>query len=237
MTISVIIPTFNEAAIIGKLINHLWEVQTGVVSEIIVSDGGSDDGTKEKATGAGAVFLQCPENGRGAQLNHGAAKATGDILYFLHADAFPPKFYDQDILECVANGYGFGNFRQHIQAKNPLVKINSWASRFDRLISSGGDQSLFITSELFRKLEGYRSDFQLMEDYDLFFRAKHEARGRKISRSLQVEDRKYAYNSFLKVNICNGVVFSLYQLGVHPNLLKPLYKKWINGPRYRSLPQ
>lgn len=234
MRISVVIPTLNEEAIIGQLVKHLWQVEGGGLAEVIVSDGGSTDSTKAEALQAGALFFESPEKGRAAQLNFGAALAEAELLYFLHADAFPPANFDTDILNCIAEGYHFGNFRQQIESTNPLVKINSWASRFERLICSDGDQSLFITRQLFKKLEGYRSDFQLMEDYDLFRRARQIARSKKIARSLKVADRKYAYNSFIKVNVCNGVIFSLYQIGVHPNNLKPLYKKWIKGPRYQG---
>lgn len=237
MRISVVIPTLNEEAVIGLLIKHLWQAQNGAVSEIIVSDGGSSDATKKEVLDAGGFFFESPAKGRAAQLNFGAEQAGGEVLYFLHADVFPPTGFDEDILEKIRNGFQFGNFRQKIASANRWVNINSWASRSERLICSGGDQSLFITRELFKKLEGYRSDFQLMEDYDLFIRASKFEEPVKIKRSLKVIDRKYECNNYLKVNFCNGVIFGLYRLGVHPNKLKPLYKKWIKGPRYNSLPK
>ena len=87
--ISVIIPVLNESKIIGRCLTRLGE-QIGP-HEIVVADGGSRDRTLEIVdTFPGVKWLRCPTAGRGAQMNHGAEAATGEILLFLHADTFLP---------------------------------------------------------------------------------------------------------------------------------------------------
>ena len=81
MKVSVIIPTLNEAALIAQTIG---QVRAERPHEIIVVDGGSSDGTLAAARVADQVVEAA--RGRALQMNAGAARATGDILLFLHAD-------------------------------------------------------------------------------------------------------------------------------------------------------
>jgi glycosyltransferase involved in cell wall biosynthesis len=83
MSVSVIIPAWNEAESIGAV---LAEIPRGFVSEIIVIDGGSTDGTPEIAASGGARVLSEPQRGYGRACATGAAAAQGDILVFLDAD-------------------------------------------------------------------------------------------------------------------------------------------------------
>lgn len=235
MKLSVIIPTYQEEASIGDLVEHLLHCDTQHQIEVLVCDGGSSDNTIAHAEKAGAVAFVSPKKGRACQLNYGATLAKGDLFYFLHADAFPPKSFVKDIISAIELGYDFGNFRQVIKSENPWVRINSYFSRLNGRITSGGDQSLFITRELFYKLKGYREDFLFMEDYDLFGRARLMGENIKIPKSIEIIDRKYTHNSYLRVNLSNLTILTLYQLGVHPNKLYPLYKSWIRGPRYKGL--
>lgn len=87
-SISIVIPTYNEAEVIQKLIRYLLNSENSSLLEIIVSDGGSTDNTQALAREAGAKVIQSPKKGRAAQMNAGAAEANGQILYFLHADTF-----------------------------------------------------------------------------------------------------------------------------------------------------
>ncbi len=214
---------------------HLLNCDKQNQIEVLVCDGGSKDDTLLLAERAGAKAFVSPKRGRASQLNYGASIATGELLYFLHADAFPPKSFVKDIISAIELGYDFGNFRQEIKSKNRLVRFNSYFSRLNGRVASGGDQSLFITRELFSKLKGYREDLLFMEDYDLFGRARLVGENIKIPKSLEIIDRKYTHNSFLRVNLSNLTILILYQLGVHPNKLYPLYKSWIKGPRYKGL--
>ena len=84
---SVIIPTLNEEYFIRKNLGSITNKRNDV--EIIVSDGGSSDETLNAAKNQGALIVHS-EKGRGLQLNAGASKANGEILFFLHADTSIP---------------------------------------------------------------------------------------------------------------------------------------------------
>ncbi|MBE0604085.1 MAG: TIGR04282 family arsenosugar biosynthesis glycosyltransferase, partial [Deltaproteobacteria bacterium] len=88
-SISVIIPTLDEASALERTLSGALRAEG---AEIIVSDGGSRDATREIASSAGAMVLAVP-GGRAAQMNAGAVAATGRILLFLHADTLLPDGY------------------------------------------------------------------------------------------------------------------------------------------------
>ena len=83
--ISIIIPAFNEARIIGDLVSETKHLYPD--SEIIVIDDGSVDQTAEVAERAGALVYRHPYNiGNGAAVKSGIRAATGDILVFMDGD-------------------------------------------------------------------------------------------------------------------------------------------------------
>ena len=109
MRISTIIPTLNEAQNLKPLLEKLGAMPG--IHEVIVADGGSEDGTKELASRR--AHLTVSEPGRGLQLRAGAREATGEVLFFLHADVSPPPDVAAQIERAVNAGYIGGNFRLH----------------------------------------------------------------------------------------------------------------------------
>ena len=163
--ISIIIPILNECDLIGELLNHLQENSSkDNIEDIIVVDGGSTDGSQSIVTKFNDVTLIASEKGRAKQMNAGAHKAKGAILYFLHADAFPPKNFDQFIIDEVAQGNKAGCFRMQFDSNHWWLKLASWLTQFNWRPCRGGDQSLFITKALFQDIGGYNEDYIIYED-------------------------------------------------------------------------
>ena len=227
--ISIIIPTFNEAENISRLILRLRE--TNIPIEIIVSDAGSTDNTLNKAARLGAKCVNIFEKSRPRQLNAGASLATASILYFVHADTLPPKGYADKIMRAVENGAAFGSFRFKFDKNKGMLRLNSYCTRFPLMIFRGGDQSLFIEKSLFKTIDGYDPDHIVMEDYDIIRRAKKHTGFTLLDDNILVSARKYNENSYIRVNWANGIVFSLYYLGVKPVKLLRLYNKMIKHPK------
>ncbi len=163
--ISVIIPALNEAEQIRAT---LLSLQTDPETEIIVVDGGSRDATASVAAAAGVTVLSAPR-GRARQQNLGAAAASGEILFFLHADTQAPRDYAQHIRQALQSpGVGAGAFSLAIAGSRPglkaITQIANLRSRWLQL--PYGDQGLFLPASLFFRLGGFPEQ-PIMEDFAL----------------------------------------------------------------------
>lgn len=227
MQISIIIPTFNEEENIGALIRYLDKHGGTGLKEIIVVDGSSTDNTAFEANDAGAWVLETLQ-GRAAQMNYGAQNASGEILYFVHSDAFPPTTYIRDIEKAVAQDYPIGCFRFQFDSSNLLLRVNSYFTRFNKLWCRGGDQTLFITKDFFEELGGYNNELLIMEEYDLIERAMEVSDFHIIPKEVIVSARKYDNNNYLKVQFANLLAFNMFKMGVSPLIIKKTYQSLLN---------
>jgi len=163
--ISIIIPVLNESDTIGSLITHLINnASPSNISDIIIVDGGSTDGSQDIITSYKNVRLINSDKGRAKQMNLGTKQAKGDILYFLHADSFPPKDYDKFILKEFNNGNKAGCFRMQFDSNHWWLRLASWLTQFSWRACRGGDQSQFISRKLFDTIGGYDENYIIYED-------------------------------------------------------------------------
>lgn len=174
--ISVIIPTFNEEKSIVKLLEFIHFCIEGEQVEVIVCDGGSFDKTVELAHKAGARVIIATKKGRAVQMNDGARIAKGEILYFLHADSYPPKSFVKDINLAISNNIDAGCYRLAFDDKHPLLKCYAWFTKFDIDYFRFGDQSLFIKKVLFIEIGQFDESQIVMEDQMLVRKIKKRAR-------------------------------------------------------------
>ncbi|MFD2784551.1 TIGR04283 family arsenosugar biosynthesis glycosyltransferase [Hymenobacter rubripertinctus] len=228
MLLSVIIPTHNEAPHIARLVQQLRACAPPETVEILVVDAHSPDGTAALAEAAGATVLLAPRPGRAAQMNHGAAHATGRILYFVHADVGIHPDFAATIEQAVTTGYEAGCYRFRFDSAHPLLRINSYGTRFNGIMSRGGDQTLFITRDLFGRLGGFNERFVVMEDFEIIQRIRRTARFLIVPQSVLVSARKYETNGWLRVQLANLTAFALYFLKVEPARIGRTYKAMIN---------
>lgn len=228
-SISIIIPTYNEANGINRLISYLQKHGGDSIKEIIVSDGGSVDDTILIAAAAGAITALSPYQGRAAQMNHGATLATGSVFYFVHADTFPPVTYASDILSAINKGYAFGRYRTKFDSNKKILLFNAWFTRFDLFICYGGDQTLFMQRSLFDQISGFNGSMSIMEDYDIVTRAKSTgARYKIFSSTALISARKYDTNSWLRVQTANYEIIRMYKKGATQEAMAKRYKKLLN---------
>ncbi len=226
MNISVIIPTLNEADNINRLIERLKEYGGNQLVEIIIVDAGSQDGTIETVKKLqGVKLLNSPQKGRAFQMNYGAERAKGDLLYFVHADTLPPKCYMQSIIESVTNGFPVGCFRYQFNSPKKMLKINAFFTRFPMLWCRGGDQSLFVKKEVFGTLQGFRNEYQIMEDFEFIIRARKKYPFKIIQKDMLVSARKYDENSYMRVQIANLIVFNMFRFGYSQEKMVKTYRR------------
>lgn len=231
ISISIIIPTLNEASNLSRLIPHLQQHGRKNLREIIVVDGESTDDTLAVAMNSGADQVLTAVQGRAKQMNAGAKAASGNVLYFVHADALPPSSFVKDIVAALEDGFPAGCYRFRFDSSRRILKINAWFTRFDRKMCRGGDQTLFVTRQLFDSLNGFQEDFVIMEDYDFIRRARAENPFKIIPKEVLVSARKYDENSYLRVNLANLYVFTLYRWGASPEYLHKAYLRLIKHPK------
>ena len=211
MTFSVIIPTYNEAPNIARLV-----------------DAHSPDATADLARQAGATVLLSPKPGRAAQMNHGAAHAAGAILYFVHADVGIHPDFAATIRQAVAEGHAAGCYRFRFDSAHPLLRINSYGTRFKGIMSRGGDQTLFITKALFKQLNGFNERFVIMEDFEIIRRIRQVASFYIVPQDVVVSARKYETNGWLRVQLANLTAFAMFFLNMSPPRIARTYKALLN---------
>ena len=228
MKISIIIPTYNEAANIAGLVKDLFRYAGDQPVEVIISDGGSKDATMEIAAQAGASVLKSPKPGRAAQMNFASNFAHGDVLYFVHADVGINPDYFKDIEQAVSEGFDAGCYRFRFDSNRAILKINNYFTRFDRLMCRGGDQTLFVTRKLFSQLNGFNEYYTIMEDYDIIIRIWKMARFKIIPKEVIVSARKYENNSWLRVQLANLTAFTMFYLKKEPASIALKYKSMLD---------
>jgi rSAM/selenodomain-associated transferase 2 len=233
MKMSIVIPALNEEEYVNKLIQHLIEHGDERLQEVILIDGGSADQTLTFAKEAGAKALLSPERGRAKQMNYGVKNVSpqSDVYYFVHADSLPPASYLDDIEASLLEGYPIGCFRFKFNSPKTILKINSYFTRFDKIMFRGGDQSLFITRKLHHQLGGFCERHVVMEDYDIITRARKTKPFKIIPKDVLVSARKYDENSWLRVNVSNLIIFKMYEWGYPTQKLWETYKKLLKHPK------
>ncbi|MCL6267638.1 TIGR04283 family arsenosugar biosynthesis glycosyltransferase [Flagellimonas myxillae] len=228
-TISVIIPVLNEEKLIGKVLDQL--AQTGSpknIQEVICVDGGSQDKTVEVAEAHGAKVMQS-QRGRAKQMNYGAKKAEGDILYFLHADTFTPKNFDEKILKAVNQGYDSGCFRMKFDTRNPFLRFFAYMSRVNHRLCRGGDQSLFVKKNVFKRTNGFNEAYLIYEDTEFITRLYQHTTFKILPDAVVTSARKYREKGWVKIQFHFGMIHLKNYLGAKPDELYRYYAKNILG--------
>ena len=225
--ISIIIPTLNEGENIFKLVSYLKSCVYHQNIEIIVSDGQSTDDTVLLARKGGAKAISSPIKGRAYQMNYGASIASAPVLYFLHADTFPPKTFISDISDAVNHGFPLGRYRTKFTSNSLLLKINAFFTRFDFNVCRGGDQTLFITKDLFQTIQGFNADMNIMEDYDLVNRARKLGKYKIFNNCALVSARKYQSNSWIKVQLVHLKIIKMFENGASQHDMVKKYNELI----------
>ena len=228
MTISIIIPAYNEADTLAALLPYLRQPAPGKpVPEILVVDGGSTDGTAAVARQAGATVLHSPRRGRAAQLNYGAQRARGELLYFLHADSYPPPGFVSELQQAAGAGYAAGCYRLAFDNGHWLLRFSAWCTRLPFTAVRFGDQSLFVRRALFAQIGGYREDLLLMEDQEIVARLRARGAFKILSRAVTTSARKYVVNGVLRLQAIFALLVALYYLGMPQPRLVQLYRRLI----------
>jgi rSAM/selenodomain-associated transferase 2 len=242
MTITVIIPTLNEAGAIGPTLSETARLG---FDRIIVVDGGSTDGTcaivdsimaqaPKPARGRAdypALLDDCPitllssSKGRARQLNEGAAAADTDILLFLHADTRLPDGARQIVAATMAGNYVGGRFDVRFDDDSFLAQT---VARFMNLRSrltgiATGDQAIFVRRLTFEAIGRY-ADIPLMEDIEFSRRLKQAGEVAALRAQVVTAYRRWRVQGPLRTILLMWTLRFLYWLGVSASRLDKMYR-------------
>ncbi|MFT4660110.1 MAG: rSAM/selenodomain-associated transferase 2 [Patiriisocius sp.] len=222
-TISIVIPAYKEDFELNKLLNFITKKGSRVnIKEIIVVDFDNSSIVHNQPL---VQVIQSPKKGRPSQLNFGAQKANGEIIYFLHADSKPPEDFDNLIIDALNEDYKAGCFRLAFDTPHPMLKFFAWFTRFNINICRGGDQSLFVERECYHESGGYNAELSIMEDIEIIRRLRDKTKFVIIDRQIITSARKYTMNGYYKLQWIFFKLYVMYVLGNSQEHMISYYKK------------
>ena len=191
MKISVVIPVLNEAQALPFLLQRLRPLARHSC-EVVIVDGGSEDGSAAIAENAGFTVLSSAR-GRARQMNAGAARATGAALLFLHADTQLPDDAIALVTQALASdAHHWGRFNVRITGRHFMLRVvghmMNLRSRWTGIAT--GDQAMFVTRAAFDAVGGF-ADQPLMEDIELSKRLRKISRPACIKRCVSTSGRRW----------------------------------------------
>lgn len=224
-TVSVIVPALNEASTIAATLAPLQEARA-FGHEIIVVDGGSTDGTPEHAGPLADHVVRSPA-GRARQMNAGADVATGDVLWFLHADTLAPNGATESITAALSDDRRcWGRFDVRLSgARWPFRVIETTMNLRSCLTQiATGDQGIFVTREAFEAVGGF-PDIPLMEDIELSKRLRRRSPPACLRTRLVTSSRRWEQNGILRTVLLMWRLRLAYFLGASPAHLAERYRR------------
>jgi rSAM/selenodomain-associated transferase 2 len=223
MRVSIIVPVFNEAALIRPFLVHLGQRAPG--AEIIVVDGESTDGTERLAAGFCDQLIRC-ERGRAAQMNAGAAAAGGDILWFVHADAQLPLQCLDEIARIMGDQTVAGGYFRIRLPRAAVYRLTDGFAHYAgiALRMRCGDHGIFCRRSAFAHIGGFPG-VPLMEDVEFFRRLVRCGRVAHSEKRIVVSPRRYETIGRVRLTFAYGLIATLYLFGVPLSLLARIYQR------------
>jgi rSAM/selenodomain-associated transferase 2 len=218
--LSVVVPTLNEARGIRGALEALAPLRARG-HEVIIVDGGSEDGTAQFATGLCDRLLNA-SRGRAAQMNAGAGAASGDALVFLHADTRLPPEADALILSSLKD-HLWGRFDVEIEGRHPLLKVVACAMNLRSRVTgiATGDQAIFVQREAFAGFP----EIALMEDVAFCRRMKRLGPPACRRERVRTSGRRWESRGVLRTIVLMWRLRLMYFLGARPERLAEIYHR------------
>jgi rSAM/selenodomain-associated transferase 2 len=222
--LSIIMPVLDEGEGIAGALDALAELR-GLGVEVIVVDGGSRDATVQRARLRADQVLTAPR-GRASQMNAGAAKASGDVLLFLHADTRLPREAERLVLDGLArSGRAWGRFDVTIDGRHPMLRLVAGMMNLRSRISgiATGDQAIFVKRDAFQAIGGF-PEIPLMEDIALSKRLKRLGRPLCLRERAITSGRRWETHGVFRTVLLMWRLRLAYFFGADPAALAGRYR-------------
>jgi rSAM/selenodomain-associated transferase 2 len=220
-TLSIIIPTLNEANNIGPTLDSVSKLTARV--EVLLVDGGSKDHTTDVASAHGARIITS-EPGRGSQMHRGACAAQADVFWFLHADTVVPADAVDLIVAALRDQHVVaGNFEVCFDGAGVPAGFMTWLyPQLRRLGLWYGDSAIFVRRSAYFRAGGFKA-FPIFEDLDLLRELKKMGKFDHLSATVVTSSRRFEGRSFVFTFTRWVALQFLFWLGVNPERLGRLY--------------
>lgn len=220
--LSIIIPTLNEEFSLRETLDSLKVFDENI--EIIVVDGGSNDATVSIAQNYNVKILRVPRGGRGIQLQTGANAASGEILWFLHADTISAPDCVRQMKHILQNkNVVGGNFTIRFDGERLAAKfLTRLYPNLRKLGLIYGDSAIFARRGVYKKIGGFQP-FPIFEDLDFIERLRKEGAVVTLSAVVETSSRRFENKSFILTFVRWTILQILYWLGIRPETLLKIY--------------
>ena len=221
-SLSIIIPTYNEAETIQQNLNHL--ISLNVADEIIVVDGNSIDATIRIVAAFDQIkLIQSVQRGRSIQMIKAAKAAKGDLICFLHADTTLPLSAKTDIHQVFADPkIQAASFFLSFDVKHPFYQLMSWFSRINLALTTYGDQGLIIRKDFYHQIGGFK-EWPILEDLEIQYRIRKYGKFVKMRTSVRSSARRFEAQGKYKQLLIDCLIVIAWKLGCSPFKLKKYY--------------
>lgn len=219
--VSIIIPALNESEIIVSKLQSLQHFRSQC--ELIVVDGGSQDGSVDLASSWVDKVVESPA-GRAKQMNEGAKAASAELYFFLHLDTEPPSNLMELLLVSHDSCDFWGRFDVTIEGKHWMLPVVAFFMN-NRSRATGiatGDQGIFVSRSLFDKVGGF-PDQPLMEDIEISRRLLRETKPYCIRQKVKTSGRRWAEKGVFKTIFLMWSLRLAYWCGDAPEELAQRY--------------
>jgi len=223
INISIVIPVLGDAPVLSAIINSLRFLDDKPL-EIIVVDGANDPAVADCCRHHGYTHLNT-RAGRGHQLHSGALQASGNVIWFLHADAEPPQDSIESIRRAVRAGAIGGYFRFRFTGKPAWHKslIATLINIRCRFGTPYGDQGIFIRKTDYIQAGGF-PDTALFEEVPLVRAARSAGRFVQLDTPIGVSPRRWDRDGWMRRTLGNRLLAIGYMLGLSPDTLARYYR-------------
>jgi glycosyltransferase involved in cell wall biosynthesis len=184
MTISVLVPAYNEAAGLAAALASIRGAMTaftdrGWDTELVVCDNNSTDATPAIAAAAGARVVFEPVNQISRARNAAAAVARGEWLVFVDADTHPSAALFADAADAIASGRylaGGSVVRMESSTRFGDAVVSLWNAT-SRLTRWAAGAFIFVETAAFRAVGGFSERLYASEEIALCRGLKRLGRG------------------------------------------------------------
>jgi len=224
--VSIVIPVRYDAEPLNRLLGQLSTPSPHPDFEVIVAIADDDEAIRTIGREREGVKWVSSLAGRAAQLNAGAAQATGDWLWFVHADSRLPDGWLEAFrkLQEAGDAVVGGSFRFALSSPAWQARVieRGVATRMRWLNLPYGDQGIFVRRAVFLSLGGF-ANLPLLEDVDFVRRLKRRGTLRHLSLDLTTSARRWEGDGWWRRSVSNLLILGLYWLGVSPERLARRY--------------